>query len=158
MSVTYSGGTGGNNPAAKTGVDNYDWTQGGLTLSTKLIATTETLHFYLYAYDGASDLSLTLGGGPSIPLYTDEVLPEVVNGNAFGSGDNIGELSVTVQGAIGDSLVFSSLPNNTDVDGSGHIGLETVTIDIPEPSTYAMMLAGLMFLGFRMRGRPAFRS
>ena len=157
--VTFTGAAaGGYNGTAATGSTNFDFVAGNLSMTSKLIATTETLHFYLYDYDGAADISLTLGGQPTT-LYTNTVLPQIANGNDLGSGDNLGELTVTVQGSIGEVLGFTAVPNNSDVGGSGHIGLQAVTIDaIPEPSTYAMMFAGLAFLGFRLRGRSTFRS
>jgi hypothetical protein len=158
--VTFTGAAaGGYNGTSATNSTNFDFAIGNLSMSSKLIATTETLHFYLYDYDGAANISLTLGNDQPTTLYTNTVLPQILNGNSYGSGDNVGELSVTVQGSIGETLSFTLSPNNTSVEGSGHTGLQAVTIDeIPEPAAWAMMLAGLAFLGFRMRARSNFRS
>jgi hypothetical protein len=42
---------------------------------------------------------------------------------------------------------------NTNMDGVFHIGQTVITPGIPEPETYAMMLAGLGLLGFVARRR-----
>ncbi|MBS3935535.1 MAG: PEP-CTERM sorting domain-containing protein [Sulfuritalea sp.] len=88
----------------------------------------------------------------------------------FGAEDWLGKMAVTATGAVGEQLSFYSLAT-TPAGGAdyrqhgagpgfhGQWGFDmaggtlTYAVPIPEPSEYALMLAGLGMLGFMVRRR-----
>jgi hypothetical protein len=115
--------------------------------------------YTLTAYGGNRiDKQPWVGGSISLETSTGDVLgtqPLVKPAEGYFA---LTTLTVDVSAAnadIGDQLrvVMTSNGNST--------GFDDVALDFaaaPEPSTWAMMIAGLAFLGFRIRGRSILRS
>jgi hypothetical protein len=130
----------------------------GFSLTTKLFAPTETFQFLLENFDTASDLTASLNDAGSTSLsLTDAFLPQLWSGQTFvgpGDGNTDGLLTLTVNGAIGQTLTFTDVTDFTGVSNTafGNIGLEAITVsEVPEPATCALMGAGCLLLVWRLR-------
>jgi hypothetical protein len=160
ISVSYTGGVGGDNPAIGSGLTAIDQIQSSASgddfqITSKLFAPTETFEFYLQDYSAASDITASLNDASST---TNSVTNKILSGTDPSSSTGA-LLTVTVTGDIGDTFTFTDAVNDTDA-GTGAFGgitlLQAVTVlDAPEPSTYAMLFggAGLLVMVARFRGK-----
>ena len=117
----------------------YDQPNSGSTyyfsLTTKLIAPTESLRIYLTAFQSNSDFSATLGSGGS---YTanDVALP-----TNLGTAPAYGILTLDITGNIGDMLTFTDTGVAT-TSNNGNIGIQAADVVVPEPATLGLLAAG----------------
>ncbi len=154
IQISYASGAGGSNPSSETNATNFDfgYIAGGFSLTSTLFAPTETFSIYLQDYDTTSDFTASLNDAANTTLSLNN---QVLFGGTddTGSGNSTGVLTFTVTGDIGDVLTFTEAADFTGVNqpGSGNVGLDAVTIDIPEPSTYAMIGVGALALGWCLR-------
>jgi hypothetical protein len=78
-----------------------------------------------------------------------------ITGNGVGLTNNSWtQYSFTVRGTGSDLLSFRAV-GISDSYGGSLDAVRVIAAPVPEPETYAMLLAGLMFVGFVMRRRQA---
>jgi hypothetical protein len=175
ISFTYTGGTqyfygssltstptitttpGGDNSGTKS---YFLYNGTGIASSLTLAGTgTETLNFYLENYDATSTFNFTLttatGTGIALPTASQSITGVAASTAQVGVH---ADFAVTLTGIVaGDVLSFNDVATNVQSNGSVGIGGITATYAVPEPSTYAMMAGGLVFLlacqRFQRRGK-----
>jgi hypothetical protein len=158
VQVSYALGAGGANPSLEMGATNFDFAGftsngiNGFSLTSTLFAPTETFSFYLQNYNTTSDFTASLNNGANTPFSSSN---QVLFGgsDSTGSGNSTGVLELTVSGAIGDVLTFADASDISGVanNGNGNVGLDAVTVTVPEPSTYAMFGLGALVLVWHLR-------
>ena len=130
-------------------LDSYDNSGMAQTLTT-LAGSFYTLSFDYSARAGvaaASNGIEVLWNGASVASVT-------ADGNGL-SGNDWHLFSYTVAGTGSDVLSFRAVGISDSLGGS--LDSVSVTAAIPEPSTYAMMFAGLVAIGFSLRRRRSDR-
>jgi len=154
-SVSFTGGVGGNNPSSVSNSLYWEQIQGSgngeyFSITSKLFAATETLNFYLFDFDTTSDLTASLDDQANT---TWSVSNKVLSGSGDGSLGTATELTLTVNGAVGDILTFTDTVDDTGVSNTQYGGITgLVAVDVaPEPSTWAMLFGGLAALAFVRR-------
>jgi hypothetical protein len=110
-----------------------------------------------------------LGGGTATGTLT-SVFDAMPTGTGFGGGASIVQLSPPSAGnaavwalnnpfgAWVTGLTFTAIDGTCGVapcDNQSDYSIERISAAIPEPSTYAMLLAGLAVIGFMVRKRAA---
>jgi hypothetical protein len=116
-------------------------------------------YFDLTGYD-ASNAQLKFYWGADDVLGAVGTTPAIfINGNAFqgdgmATGYSIGNHLVTLasQFVVGLNYIDFRVEGNHATNGMG-LRVESVTAPVPEPESYAMLLAGLGLLGFMARRR-----
>ncbi len=107
------------------------------------IAGTETGQYDALVINGNADFT----GGDILFAFNNDFHPSVGDHWNFLLGDSITGLESL-------NVSFSGLPNSNGIKGDitlNNLGGHMVITSIPEPETYAMLLAGLGFLGFVVR-------
>ena len=121
---------------------------GGYSLTTTLLAPSETLSFYLTNYDTTSDLSASLDTA-SFSL-TNAVLPTSSDGDGTGALHTYGVLNLSVTGTVGHTLTFTDVMNLTGVSQTtfSNVGINAVQCAVvPEPPIWLLIFSGaLLFL------------
>jgi hypothetical protein len=114
------------------------------------LASDVTLTFYARAdvIDGFSDTFALLAG--TTTLGSSEVVTELIHPTVATGGDWT-MYTVTLAGQGGGAVGRFAFEYFGDADTSNYIGLDTVTVAVPEPETYALMALGLAALALRRR-------
>jgi hypothetical protein len=102
--------------------------------------------FFYTLLDSSVDMTLFLTGTPT-GNYT---IPLVTNGAFDGPGFGFGYVSSSCSGltALPCSQYNVGITPGASISGPVDIGITVASSVVPEPSTWAMMLAGLAFLGY----------
>jgi hypothetical protein len=121
-------------------------------------ATTENLLFTTSDYSdlGTPVPTFTNGGGTRVTYMPQPTDTLFVNGTGVGSGTQ-GDLTGNTYEYDNVKVVGGTITGSLSELGGGTLILSAVTIEgaAPEPSTYAMMFAGLVALGFVIRRKSA---
>ncbi len=143
----------------------YTWGNGSTgnsyaySLTTTLLAPSETLNLYLLSFDSASNISATLSSGNGSYSNNDVVFPPTPGstGNGTGLGHGYAVLSLAISGdSTGDVLTFTDTTNISGVTGvsspSGNVGIQAANVVVPEPLTLGLLsVGGLGLLLFKRR-------
>lgn len=116
--------------------------------------TYATLKSGLALYWGSTDVynSITLyNGAKSVTIYA----PAPANGDQF-AGDTNRFMEIT--GFNFSRVVFASIYNSFEFDNVMAINAPSVGSAVPEPATWAMLLAGLAVAGYRRRAARTTRA
>jgi hypothetical protein len=157
-----------NSPASCTqGESTLGWTWNGSVLTITNAAGGGYVAEVYFDLSTGMDASFNIGASSSGVLFTAGANPSSLpGGNAFGFtsdeafdsnsntlGINGGEWAAfNVTGTNGSMDFLSGLHVRSLANGNSE-GFVTVTTPVPEPSTYALMLAGLGMVGFIARRR-----
>jgi hypothetical protein len=122
------------------------------------VSNSVTKVFGLSGYDGHADYAGTSGVTQSFapPQYTNsQSYADALTLAAFtGAGTlKVGTTGATSATYVGSGNFNRSLP--TEIDTRAVVTYNYVAAPVPEPETYAMMLAGLGLMGFVLRKRKA---
>jgi hypothetical protein len=134
----------------------YTWGTGAAgnsytySLTTTLLAPSETLNLYLLSFDSASNLSATLSSGSGSYTNGGAVFPATPGstGNGSGQGHGYAVLSLAITGAsTGDVLTFTDTTNIAGVTGvsspNGNVGIQAAdVVVVPEPFTLGLLGVG----------------
>ncbi|WP_367874681.1 PEP-CTERM sorting domain-containing protein [Luteolibacter sp. Populi] len=124
-----------------------------LSFTATVLAESQTIRVYLVGYDSRADISAALGEGGSFSLEN-AVLPYTDDGDGSGGNHTSGLLTLNLSGAtVGDTLTFTVANDYVGVNDSsfGFVGIQAVTVTVPEPSSLVVGLGGLVLLGLRRR-------
>jgi hypothetical protein len=131
---------------------------GGTNGSSNLVWS-QTLNLGAGSYDFSAAAASTYSGNPSNIVFvatiggTDYTLGGVQLGSTTGQWDAITG-TLNLQSAT--SVQIKLLNNSTDYSGNDFaVDQISLTSAVPEPETYAMLLAGLGLVGFAARRRKA---
>ena len=93
------------------------------------------------------------GSTPTIAVYdsSNVLLESYTLSFATGGGSNTGEFHGFLEGTSN----ISYLTLTGSYIGAANLSVQTVAVPVPEPETYALMLAGLAAIGFVARRRQA---
>ncbi|WP_294267742.1 FxDxF family PEP-CTERM protein [Propionivibrio sp.] len=116
-------------------------------------------YFDLTGYDASNAQLKFYWGADDIPGAVGTIPVFSVNGNAFqgvgtATGYSIGNnlVTLTSQFVTGRNYIDFRVEGNYATNGMG-LRVESFTAPVPEPESYAMLLAGLGLLGFMARRR-----
>ena len=117
--------------------------------------TTMAGSFYTLSFDYSARGGVSAASNGIEVLWNGASVASVTaDGNGL-SGNDWHLFSYTVAGTGSDVLSFRSVGISDSLGGS--LDSVSVTAAIPEPSTYAMMFAGLVAIGFSLRRRRSGR-
>jgi hypothetical protein len=130
------------------------------TLTFNQAVSEGTLDLVANDYQASSTFDFTFSNGATKPV--DDPVPPFnnINGYYYHNDDDVYTLSFS-DVPVGSILTVTDTEVSSIPDNGGNTtitGLAFTVLDVPEPSTWAMLLAGLAFLGFRIRRRSIFRS
>ena len=127
-------------------------------------ATASFVDYFNFTIPGAvqpvaQGVSATISAGGLITfsgfdLWDYSTLTTVATGSAYGTAGDW-KVNFTIPSAIGHQLTnsYAFVVSGSPVGSSGSYSLDASITAVPEPETYAMMLAGLGLLGFAARRR-----
>ncbi|MBK9021412.1 MAG: FxDxF family PEP-CTERM protein [Sulfuritalea sp.] len=109
------------------------------SLASQVLTTTPGSYILSFAYSARERINAASNG---IEAWWNGSLVATLTGNGSNSGNSWGLYSYVVQGASPVSTLEFRAVGTSDSYG-GSLDAVTVTAAVPEPETYAMMLAGL---------------
>ena len=134
--------------ANMTGVVHYADAGTSVSLTSTIFAAAETFTFLLEDDEGPTLVTAALGGSgvTGTPEFTGSFSP--IDNTKYPYGYEI--LTLTVTGAVPDDLLTFSVMDPS----AGHAGIQAVTVQAgaPEPSAWALLLAGIGLLAWAGRG------
>jgi hypothetical protein len=105
---------------------------------------------YTLSFDYSARAGVSAASNPIEVLWNGVSVATVTADGSSLSGNDWHLFSYGVTGTGSDTLSFRAVGTNDSVGGS----LDAVSVSaVPEASTYAMMFAGLIAIGFSLRGR-----
>ena len=117
-------------------------------MAQKLLTTAGTQYTLSFEYSARAGVSAA--SNPIEVLWNGVSVATVTADGTGLSGNDWHLFSYNVTGTGSDTLTFRAVGVNDSVGGS----LDAVSVSaVPEASTYAMMFAGLIAIGFSLRGR-----
>jgi hypothetical protein len=118
-------------------------------MAQTLTTTAGSLYNLSFAYSPRGGVD---AASNPIEVLWDGVSIATVTGSGIGQAGNVWSIfNYAVTGHGSDTLTFRAVGTNDSVGGS--LDAVAVTAAVPEPSTYAMMFAGLVAIGFSLRRR-----